>query len=107
MPDARERNERAKREAQDEMETTHGGWNPRKDSLYWYPLNMVEEIVVYPLLYGQARLVRGRRDTDSWQVGYDYPDRASALKAAGSWDGKSDPGFGWVRKYDEEEAESA
>ncbi len=84
-------------------ETTTGGWNPRSESLYWYPLNMLQEIVVYPLLFGQARLVRGRRDKDSWEVGYDYPDVPSAMKAAGQWNGKDDPGYGWVQKHDGED----
>lgn len=85
-----------------EKETTTGGWNPRIGSLYWYPLNMVQEITVYPLLFGQARLVRGRRDEDSWEIGYDYPDVPTAMKAAGQWDGQRDPGFGWVKKHERE-----
>lgn len=84
-------------------ETTHGGWNPRAGSLYWYPLSLLREITVYPLLFGQARLVTGRRDDDRWDLGYDYPDVASAMKAAGEWDGESDPGHGWVRKLDASE----
>lgn len=90
-------------------QTTHGGWIPRDGSIYWYPMDMLHEIVVYPLAFGQARLVRGRRDNDEgvWEVGFDYPDRASALRAAGQWDGKGDPGYGYVRSYEEGEAEGA
>ncbi len=89
----------------DLKETTTGGWFPRNGSLYWYPLNMLQEIVVYPLLFGQARLVRGRRDKDSWEVGYDYPDIPTAMKAAGQWDGQGDPGFGWLQRHEGEEEE--
>jgi hypothetical protein len=99
--DLEDRNRRAKKRAQDSFETTIGGWKPREGSLYWYPLNMIQEITVYPLLFGQARLVRGRRDKDHWEVGYDYPDVPTAMKAAGQWDGKGDPGFGWLKKHEE------
>lgn len=102
MASPEDRQRRAKKAAQEEIETTTGGWNPRKGSLYWYPMNLVQEVVVYPLLFGQARLVRGRRDRDSWEVGYDYPDVPTAMKAAGQWDGKGDPGFGWVKKHEVE-----
>lgn len=84
-------------------ETTVGGWTPRAGSLYWYPLNALEEITVYPLLFGQARVVRGRRDDDTWEIGYDYADRPTAIKAAEQWDGQGDPGFGWTKKHEASE----
>lgn len=88
-----------------EKETTHGGNVPRKGSLYWYPLNAIEELVLYPELFGQALLVRGRRDTDNWIVGYRYADTTNAWKAAEKWDGHSDPGHGWIRKLEGDDLE--
>jgi hypothetical protein len=84
----------------EEKETTYGEFKPRHGSLYWYPLTPMIEIVVYPLLFGAARMVRGRRDRDQWQLAYDFPDVTTAVKAAEQWDGKSDPGHGWTRKID-------
>jgi hypothetical protein len=81
-----------------EKETTHGSDRPRNGSVYWRPLGPLLEVTVYPLLYGQYLLCTGRRDKDSWQVGYHYPDLQSAWRAAEDWDGKADPGYGWIRE---------
>lgn len=87
-------------------EKTLGEWKPRSGSLYWYPLNALEEITVYPLLWGQARLVRGRRDDDSWEIAYDYADRKSAIRAAEDWDGTADPEHGWIKKLEPSEKQT-
>lgn len=84
-------------------ETTIGGWLPRAGCLYWYPLNVLEDITVYPLLFGGARMVKGRRDDDTWEIGYDYPDRPTAIVAAEKWNGQGDPGHGWLKKHDPSE----
>jgi hypothetical protein len=81
-------------------ETTIGEWKSRSGSLYWYPINVVQEICVYPLLFGQARLVRGRRDDDTWEVAYDYPNVKSAIEAAEEWNGHGDPGHGHIKKIE-------
>ena len=89
-----------------EKETTIGGWIPRAGCLYWYPLNTLEEITVYPLLFGGARIVRGRRDDDTWEIGYDYPDHPTAIAAAEKWNGRDDPGHGWLKKLDPSERQT-
>lgn len=81
-----------------EGETTLGTTGPRVGSEYWRPLNMLYEVTVYPLLFGQFLLVKGRRDRDYWEVGYYYPDFSSAMSAADDWDGSADPGHGWINK---------
>lgn len=83
-----------------EKETTIGEWKPRNGSLYWYPMNVLQEITVYPNLFGQARLVRGRRDDDTWEIAYDYPNVKSAIEAAEAWDGRGNPGHGWIKKIE-------
>lgn len=79
-----------------EGETTLAG-NNRVGSAYWRTLNHLYEITVYPLFFGQYLLCTGRRDRDYWEDGYYYPDFSSAMSAADDWDGKGDPGHGWVR----------
>lgn len=79
-----------------EGETTLAG-NNRAGSAYWRALNHLQEVVVYPLFFGQYLLCTGRRDKDYWEEGYYYPDFSSAMSAGDDWDGKGDPGHGWVR----------
>lgn len=69
----------------------------RRGSDYWRPLNHLQEVVVYPLLFGQYLLCTGRRDRDYWEDGYYYPDFSGAMSAADDWDGKGDPGHGWIK----------
>lgn len=73
------------------------GSGPRLGSEYWRELNHLQEITVYPLLFGQYLLCTGRRDRDYWETGYFYPDFSSAMSAADDWDGKGDPGYGWIK----------
>lgn len=85
-----------------DKETTVGGDTPRKGSVYWRPLGPLVEITLYPLLFGVYLLTVGRRDKDSWAIGYHYPDYQSGFRAAEEWDGKGDPGHGWIKKLDGE-----
>lgn len=79
-----------------EKETTIDG-SRRNGAAYHRFLNLLYEITVYPLLFGQFILTTGRRDRDYWETGYYYPDFSSAMSAADDWDGKSDPGHGWIK----------
>lgn len=81
-----------------EGEVTIGEGNPRLGSSYWRELNHLYEVTVYPLLFGQFLLCTGRRDRDYWETGYYYPDFSSAMSAADDWDGKEDPGHGWINR---------
>lgn len=83
-------------------ETTVGKNKGRKGSIYWRPLGPLREITLFPLLFGSYLLTTGRRDQDSWAIGYDYPDFQSGLRAAEEWDGVGDPGHGWIKKRDGE-----
>jgi hypothetical protein len=78
-------------------ELTIGAEGPRLASVYWRELNVLYEVTVYPLLFGQYLLCTGRRDRDYWETGYYYPDFSSAMSAADDWDGKADPGHGWIK----------
>lgn len=69
----------------------------RAGSAYHRFLNHLYEITVYPLLFGQYLLCTGRRDRDYWETGYYYMDFSSAMSAADDWDGKTDPGHGYIR----------
>jgi hypothetical protein len=79
-----------------EGETTLRG-NRRNGSAYNRFLNHLYEVTVYPLMFGQYLLTTGRRDRDYWEDGYYYPDFSSAMSAGDDWDGKADPGHGWIR----------
>lgn len=85
-----------------DKETTVGSDTPRKGSVYWRPLGPLREITVYELLFGTYRLTVGRRDRDSWEFGYDYPDWNSGFRAAEAWDGVGEPMTGWIKKHDGE-----
>lgn len=80
-----------------EGETTLAG-NKRNGSVYWRPLNVLQEVTVYELMWGQYLVCIMRRDRDYWERGYYYPDMSSALTAADDWDGHGDPKPGWIRK---------
>lgn len=79
-----------------EKETTLDG-STRRGSVYHRFLNYLYEVTVYPLMFGQYILTTGRRDRDYWEEGYYYPDFSSAMSAADDWDGKADPGHGYVK----------
>jgi hypothetical protein len=57
----------------------------RAGSIFHYHLPNGREIVVYPLLYGEARLCTGRIDRDHFERGYDYRTTQEALDAALAW----------------------
>lgn len=90
-------NAKARKGVPFEGETTLGANGRRIASTYWRALNHLEEVTVYELMFGQYLLCTGRRDRDYWADGYYYPDFSSAMTAADDWDGKGDPGHGWVR----------
>lgn len=79
-----------------EKEVTLDG-SRRLGSAYHRFLNHLYEVTVYPLMFGQYLLATGRRDRDYWETGYYYPDFSSAMSAADDWDGKADPGHGWIK----------
>ena len=55
------------------------------------------EIVVYPMTYGKARLVRGLDGSDLLDGGWCYADPREAVVAALCWDGEGDPPGPWHR----------
>lgn len=72
----------------------------RVGSLFHYHLPDGREIVVYPLLFGEARLCTGRIDSDSWQRGFDYPSARDAIDAAYAWTRpEEDPPGNFIRKH--------
>lgn len=75
----------------------------RVGSLWHYHLPGGEEIVIYPLLYGEARLCTGRIDRDHWDRAYDYKTPEEAIAAAEAWvDTEQEPPGQHIRSYDQE-----
>lgn len=57
------------------------------------------EVVVFPALFGAARLCKARKGDVSSETVYDYPRLSHALQAAVEWDGTGDPLDGWNRHW--------
>jgi len=75
----------------------------RPGSLWHYHLPEGREIVVYPLLYGEARLCTGRIDRDGWERAFDYKTTEEAIRAAEAWVDIDQPPPGeHIRRYDDE-----
>ena len=65
--------------------------------LYYRALPDDQEITVWPMTYGKARLCIGLQQSMGYEDGYCYESRARALKAARLWSGEGDPLDGWHR----------
>lgn len=73
----------------------------RNGSIFHYHLPEGREIVVYPLLFGEAVLCTGRIDRDSWEHGYYFRTRQAAVDAAMAWtDTTEAPPGDWYKKRD-------
>lgn len=66
-------------------------------ALYWRALPSGEEIVVYPMTFGKARLCLGHHDGLSIIDAWCYEDPWLAITAATIWTGEGDPLDGWHR----------
>lgn len=64
-------------------------------ALYWRDLGDGQEIVVYPMTFGKARLCFSENNLIT--NGYCYQDPSLAVRAGKQWSGEGDPLDGWHR----------
>jgi hypothetical protein len=69
-------------------------------SIYWRDLGNGREIVVFPLLFGMAKLGEGPLGECYMDTFYEYGNAILAMAAAVTWDGVSDPRMNWERSSD-------
>lgn len=73
----------------------------RVGSIFHYHLPDGHEIVVYPLLFGEALLCTGRIDRDQYERGYHYRSVQEATDAALAWIDTTQPPPGeYIRKHE-------
>lgn len=70
--------------------------------VYWRQVGEHDQVFVYPMTFGKARLGFGELDSPSIERGFCYASSKRALEAARVWDGIGDPLDGWRTKHQHE-----